>query len=106
LELALRPVLREESGAQHHDAEAAPRERLVDLTVEAVSDRQLELVEPNRPARCLKPFGERPCNGLLVLARVRDEDIACGAAGCAGSSPDSAAAFALAAGRSDRSRAS
>ena len=47
VEFVLRPILREEGLREHNDPKAAPRDPLIDLAAEAVTNLQLELVVPD-----------------------------------------------------------
>ena len=68
-------MLAEEGVAKDHHAEAAARQPGIDALVQAVSDRQFVLVEPDTPAGRGECFGKRSCHVLLVLSGVRDEDV-------------------------------
>jgi hypothetical protein len=61
--------------AQHDNTEPTRRQGLLDPPAQAVTYRQLELIEPDAPSPFFESGCERPSNGLLVLARVRDKKI-------------------------------
>jgi hypothetical protein len=71
----LRPPLREKRGTQDNEGEAALGQSLVDLAAQAVTEQNLELVEPHAKATALQPLGKRPHDRFFVLAGMADEEV-------------------------------
>jgi hypothetical protein len=72
-------VLGEEVRAEDHDPEPRSGKAFVDLAPQEVTERQLLFIEPYAQPTAFERLGQRPCNIVLVLARMTDEDVELGA---------------------------
>ena len=72
-----RPLLRKEDRTEDHDPVRTAGKTLIDLLVQAVAQGEDRLIVPDRDACGGEGFIERSRDRILVLRRVRQENVVC-----------------------------